>query len=113
MLWHSDRRFHRNDQQALTSFLAFNFGASLCRIGDKVGPLTSLWLVLGTVVQALLTMAASIVIWKSGQPSTATNSALAWTDLLSFFCIVFLSASLGLQGGMAKKLNTSFGTTST
>jgi len=112
-LWHGDEEFHHSDQQALTSFLAFNLGASLGRIGDKIGPTTRLWLVLGTFVQVLFTVAASIAIWENDQQSVATGGTLAWSDWLSYVCIAFLSASLGLQGTMAKKLNTAFGTSST
>jgi hypothetical protein len=108
-LHHADLRFYRADQQALTSLIAFNLGSSLGRIGDGVGALTRLWLVLGTFLQAIFT---AIAIWKSGQPSIADSRGTpAWSNLLSFVCVVFISASLGLQGIMGKRLNTAFGTT--
>jgi hypothetical protein len=107
-----DMTFHRADQQALTSLISFNLGAFIGRIGDKMGPMTRLWLALGTFIQALFTMIASITIWKSGQGSIAeTRGDPAWTNLLSFVCVVFMSASLGLQGIMGKRLNTQFTTT--
>jgi Protein of unknown function (DUF1275) len=105
--------FHRADQQALTSLISFNLGASIGRFGDRLGSLTRLWLICGTFLQALFTMAASIAIWKSGQLGVAEDRGdPAWTNLLSFVCIAFMSASLGLQGIMGKRLNTPFGTTS-
>jgi len=107
-----DTTFHRADQQAITSLVTFNLGASIGRIGDRIGPLSRLWLISGTLLQALFTMAAAIAIWKSGQGSIAeVRGDPAWTNVLSFVCIAFMSASLGLQGIMAKRLNTPFGTT--
>jgi len=109
---HRDTTFHRADQQALTSLISFNMGAFVGRIGNKIGPMTRLWLTLGTLVQAIFTMVASIAIWKSGQGSVADNRGdPAWTNLLSFVCVAFMSASLGLQGIMGKRLNTQFTTT--
>jgi len=109
---HRDQQFHRADQQALTSLISFNLGAFLGRIGDKMGPMTRLWLATGTFIQAIFTMIASITIWKSHEGSiAATRGDPAWTNLLSFVCVVFMSASLGLQGIMGKRLNTQFTTT--
>ncbi|OJA14925.1 hypothetical protein AZE42_06451, partial [Rhizopogon vesiculosus] len=57
-------------------------------------------------------MAAAISIWQSHQGSV-TDSRLspAWTNTLSFVCIGFMSASMGLQGIMGKRVNTQFTTT--
>src|SRR6202011_6145696 len=72
------------------------------------------WLMLGTFIQALFTMAAALTIWKSGSGSVADNRGDAlWTNPLSFACVAFLSLSLGLQGIMGKRVNTQFTTTST
>jgi len=107
-----DKTFHKADQQALCSLIAFNAGAFIGRVGDHYGPKKRLWLVAGTFVQALFTMAAALAIWKSGQPSVASDRGdPSWTDALSFVCLAFMSASLGLQGILAKRLNTQFGTT--
>ncbi|EAU81393.2 hypothetical protein CC1G_05223 [Coprinopsis cinerea okayama7 len=104
--------FHRADQQALCSLIAFNAGSFLGRIGDKIGPQKRLWLVLGTFIQALLTMAGAIAFWKSGQNDLADTRAIpAWSNVLSFVGLAFISASLGLQGVLGKRLNTAFGTT--
>jgi hypothetical protein len=57
-------------------------------------------------------MAAAIAIWKSGQASVADARAdPAWSNTLSFVCIGFMSASMGLQGIMGKRTNTQFTTT--
>ncbi|KAG6857240.1 hypothetical protein H0H87_007659 [Tephrocybe sp. NHM501043] len=107
-----DTRFHRADQQALCSLISFNLGASVGRLGDRVGPLKRSWLVAGTVIQALLTMAAALTIWKSGELSIADERAdPSWNNVLSFVAIAFMSASLGVQGVLGKRLNTQFGTT--
>lgn len=107
-----DYSFHIADQQALCSVVCFIFGAFIGRLGDKIGCRTRAWMSLGTFIQALFTMAGAIAIWQSGQPSTANSRANpAWTNTLSFVCIGFISASMGLQGIMGKRMNTQFTTT--
>ncbi|KAH8076012.1 hypothetical protein BXZ70DRAFT_963536 [Cristinia sonorae] len=107
-----DTTFHLADQQALTSVLTFVGGATIGRVGDKMGAKTRAWLCLGTFIQALLTMAAAIAVWKSGQGSVADDRGNpAWTNALTFVAIGFMSASLGLQGIMGKRVNTQFATT--
>ncbi|KAK1217253.1 hypothetical protein PQX77_020102 [Marasmius sp. AFHP31] len=107
-----DTSFHIADQQALASLIAFNVGAFFGRWGDHIGAQKRLWLCIGTFIQALLTMAASLTIWKSGSPAIADERGdPAWTNFLSFAAIVFMSASLGVQGIQGKRLNTQFTTT--
>jgi MFS family permease len=92
--------------------LTFIFGAFIGRLGDKLGCKTRLWLALGTFIQTVFTMAAAISIWQSQQGSVADSRANpAWTNTLSFVCIGFMSASMGLQGIMGKRVNTQFTTT--
>lgn len=110
-----DQTFHRADQQALCSLLAFNAGAFVGRIGDRVGAHKRIWLIVGTFIQAVLTMAAAVAFWKSGQgvPGISGERDLpVWTNALSFVGLAFMSASLGVQGILGKRLNTQFGTTS-
>lgn len=108
-----DQTFHNADQLALTSLISFALGASLGRIGDKMGCKTRAWLMLGTFLQSLFTMAAALTLWKSDSASIADNRGdVLWTNVLSFVTIVFMSASLGLQGIMGKRVNTQFTTTS-
>ena len=100
------------DRQALTSLVSFLGGASIGRIGDKLGNNTRLWLFLGTFIQALLTMAAAITAWQGGQGSVAGfRGEPAWTNALSFLALAFASASIGLQGIMGKRVNSQFATT--
>ena len=107
-----DTSFHAADRQAITSLLTFNVGAFLGRIGDRIGCHVRLWLVLGTFIQTLFTMAAAITIWQSGSLSIADDRGNpSWTNALSYVALAFMSASLGLQGIMGKKLNTQFTTT--
>ena len=108
-----DTSFHLADKQALTSITTFLFGAFLGRIGDRMGSKTRAWLFLGTFLQALFTMAAALCAWKSGQPSvTDSRAEPVWTNALTFAAIGFMSASMGLQGIMGKRVNTQFATTS-
>ncbi|KAJ3531895.1 hypothetical protein NM688_g7506 [Phlebia brevispora] len=110
---HRDGSFHIADKQALTSITTFLFGAFLGRIGDKIGAKTRLWLFTGTFLQCLFTMSAALCIWKSHEGSVSDARAdPAWTNALSFVTIGFMSASMGLQGIMGKRVNTQFTTTS-
>lgn len=108
-----DLTFHKADQQALCSLIAFNAGAFVGRIGDRVGAHKRIWLITGTFIQALFTMGAAIAFWKAGQGSISNaRDDPAWTNLRTFVGIAFMSASLGVQGIVGKRLNTQFGTTS-
>lgn len=105
-------QFEMADRQALVSLLTFLGGASLGRIGDKMGSNTRAWLFLGTMIQTLFTMAAAITMWKSGQGSIAGfRGEPAWTNALSFVALGFASATVGLQGIMGKRVNSQFATT--
>ncbi|EMD30979.1 hypothetical protein CERSUDRAFT_89537 [Gelatoporia subvermispora B] len=107
-----DTSFHIADKQALTSLLTFIFGSFIGRIGDRMGCKSRAWLSLGTMIQALFTMAAALAAWKSGQGSVADDRGdPAWTNALTFVAIGFMSASMGLQGIMGKRVNTQFTTT--
>ncbi|KIJ63810.1 hypothetical protein HYDPIDRAFT_112772 [Hydnomerulius pinastri MD-312] len=107
-----DYSFHLADQQAFCSVLSFIFGAFIGRLGDKIGCKTRAWMSLGTFIQTVFTMVAALTIWKSGQGSVAdARDDPAWSNALSFVCIGFMSASMGLQGIMGKRLNTQFTTT--
>ena len=64
------------------------------------------------MIQTLFTMAAAIAIWHSGQGSIApSRSSPAWNNAVSFVCLGFMSASMGLQGIMGKRINSHFATT--
>ncbi|KAJ7255312.1 hypothetical protein C8J57DRAFT_1186564 [Mycena rebaudengoi] len=107
-----DTHFHIADKQAITSLLSFNAGAFLGRLGDRIGPHKRSWLVLSTIIQVLLTTASALTIWKSGQGSIAElRGDPSWTNALTFVGLAFMSASLGVQGIVGKRLNTQFTTT--
>ncbi|CAA7268311.1 unnamed protein product [Cyclocybe aegerita] len=107
-----DLTFHKADQQALCSLLGFNAGAFIGRLGDRVGPHKRAWLIFGTFIQTLFTMVCAITLWKSGQGSIANaRDDPAWTNALTFVAVALMSASLGLQGILSKRLNRQFGTT--
>ncbi|KAJ9109051.1 hypothetical protein QFC21_000377 [Naganishia friedmannii] len=100
------RGFHMPDKQALCSLLSFLLGTSFGRVGDKMGSHTRKWLILATVVQALLLMAGALTAHYGGLSGIATDRGdPSWTNPLSFAALGFASASLGLQ-----RLNTQFAT---
>ncbi|KAM0791041.1 hypothetical protein ACM66B_004337 [Microbotryomycetes sp. NB124-2] len=106
-----DTRFEVPDQQALCSLIAFLIGASLGRFGDWYGTQKRSWIAGATFVQALLVMAASLCIHYSGEESIATARTLPlWHSVLGMATIAFASASLGLQGFVAKRIKSEFGT---
>ncbi|KAF7334298.1 Aldedh domain-containing protein [Mycena sanguinolenta] len=101
-----------SDVQALVSLLAFNVGAFLGRFGDRMGAHSRGWLASGTAIQAALTLVAGICIQQSGQDSiAAVRGEPSWTNGFTFAGLALMAASLGLQGTMAKRLNTHFSTT--
>ncbi|KXN80682.1 hypothetical protein AN958_08415 [Leucoagaricus sp. SymC.cos] len=107
-----DTSFHIADQQALCSLLSFQLGAFFGRLGDKIGPHKRIWLIFGTFMQAVLTMAGAIAFWKSGEPSiSGARDDPAWHNMLTFVGLAFMRAGLGAQGIVGKRLNPQFGTT--
>lgn len=108
--------FRLPDQQALVCLLAFFAGILFGRnpINRLFGGQTSrLWLITGTTLQSLCAAIASVLVWQSASPDVATDSAHeAWKDAFTFVAMGFMSFSLGLQGAMAKNMNTPFGPTS-
>ncbi|PIL24590.1 hypothetical protein GSI_12474 [Ganoderma sinense ZZ0214-1] len=107
--------FQLSDQHALTSLTCFLGGSFLGRVGNHLGDTTRAWLVLGTFVQTLFTMAAALTAWQSGQasvsPSAASVAQAPWTDATTFVALGFMSASMGLQAIMGKRMNTEYATT--
>jgi uncharacterized membrane protein YfcA len=94
----------------LISFILAVFLGAL--IGDKVGSKTRAWLFLGTFIQTLFTIAAAVLMWEDRESSVAdARDDPAWSGTLSFAFTGFLSASMGLQGVMAKRVGTHFSTT--
>ncbi|TRM60330.1 hypothetical protein BD626DRAFT_407694 [Schizophyllum amplum] len=103
-LWEGHTKaFLMADKQALTSLLTFVLGGLFARLFERMGPRSRGWLWLGTMLQALLTMAAGVAGWKSNQgyPGISDDrfqAGPAWDDAVSFICLGFISASMGLQG---------------
>ncbi|KIJ63147.1 hypothetical protein HYDPIDRAFT_29837 [Hydnomerulius pinastri MD-312] len=107
-----DFSFRLSDRLAVCSLVTFLIGGFIGRLGDKIGCNTRLWMTAGTFIQTIFTMAAAIASWKSGAPTFAdAGGGPVWRTPLSFTCLGFMSASMGLQGIMAKRLNTQFSTT--
>lgn len=100
------------DRLALASLVSFAGGAFLGRIGDKVGSKTRLWVMGATALQSGFLMAAYISLTSANAASYATDrGVLAWHSARAFIALGFMSASLGMQGIVGKRLNTHYGTT--
>jgi len=104
--------FQKPDQQALVSLLAFILGASLGRFGDKIGAKKRLWLMMASFIQALLCMAGALTAHYSGQSGIAIDREYpSWSNALGMTALGFISASLGLQGIVGKRLGSPLNTT--
>ncbi|EJT51813.1 hypothetical protein A1Q1_06951 [Trichosporon asahii var. asahii CBS 2479] len=110
----STRTYHfmKPDQQAFVSLLSFLAGTSLGRIGDKIGPKRRTWLVLATFMQCLMTMAGALCAHFGGESQFAGERANpSWTNPISMTCLGFISATIGLQGIMGKRIASPMNTT--
>ncbi|KAJ6523769.1 hypothetical protein B0H19DRAFT_1201221 [Mycena capillaripes] len=96
---------------AISVWCGFQTGNSVQ--AERMGAHKRSWLVLSTLVQVILTMAGALVIWKSGQDHfiAAKRGDRSWTNALTFIGLAFMSASLGIQGVVAKRLNTQLNAT--
>ncbi|KAI9633266.1 uncharacterized protein MKK02DRAFT_39244 [Dioszegia hungarica] len=104
--------FQKPDQQALTSLLAFILGTCCGRIGDKWGNRTRRWLMSATLVQVLLAMAAALTAWKSGETGIALERGEpSWHTPLGMAALAFLSATMGIQGIVGKRIASPMNTT--
>jgi len=107
--------FQEADQQALCSLLSFLLGAFIGRIGDWWGSRKRGWLIVGTLIQAGMTLAAclcALYSYSGAQSSFAgARGAPTWTDPLGFAALGFASASMGLQAHLGTRLGSQFATT--
>ena len=105
-------RFHPADRLALCSLISFVLGASLGQIGDRIGPKTRLWTMGATALQAGMMAGAFIAIIVSNQASFATDRGdVSWSDAPGLVGLGLMSAGMGLQGIVAKRLHSHYGTT--
>lgn len=104
--------FHLADRLAVTSLVSFACGAFLGRIGDRIGSKTRLWVMGATALQSGFLMAGYVCLTMADAASYATDRGdLAWHSARAFITLGFMSASLGMQGIVGKRLNTHYGTT--
>ncbi|KAH8828537.1 hypothetical protein DL96DRAFT_1709818 [Flagelloscypha sp. PMI_526] len=107
--------FRLVDRQALVCLLAFFLGALFGHpkaLLNQRSPTSRFWLIFSTAIQALCTAAASVLIWTSRSGTIATDSLHeVWQNRWTFVALGFISFSLGLQGVVARGLNTPFGAT--
>ncbi|QRW12874.1 hypothetical protein RhiLY_11873 [Ceratobasidium sp. AG-Ba] len=112
--WRRDWGLSTGDGQALASLLAFLFGAFVGRLGDKIGPRKRAWLIFGTFIQALFSLAASLTCWANGESSFggARGSEFTnWGTVLGFLTISFASAGMGLQAHAGVRIGNIFNST--
>ncbi|KAK8843939.1 hypothetical protein IAR55_006731 [Kwoniella newhampshirensis] len=100
------------DQQALASLLSFWLGTSLGRLGDRLTAKKRTWLVLASFVQVLLAMAAALTAHFSGESGLATSRGVpSWQSPLGIAALSFLSATMGIQGIVGKRVGSPMNTT--
>lgn len=103
--------FHPEDRLALCSLLSFIAGAAFGQVGDRLGPKKRLWLVGSTALQAGLMAGSFIALRVPNVGSYAdARGSTPWHVTGGYFGIGLLAASMGLQGIVAKRLNTHYGT---
>jgi hypothetical protein len=78
-----------------------------------MGARTRGWLFLGTMFQAVCTLLAGILLWKSAREDESFPTLPIWSSPEGYGAMAFSSASMGLQGIMGKRVNTQFATTGT
>ncbi|KAH8922663.1 hypothetical protein BT69DRAFT_220979 [Atractiella rhizophila] len=104
--------FPYTDSLALCSLLSFILGSTLAHISLR-RPKRRIWLVGATVFQAILLGVSSVLATYSGGELMGGSNDLGvdgkgWTDSYGFVAMAFGSMSMGLQGGVAKRLNTDY-----
>lgn len=101
----------KSDQASTCSLTAFLLGlATFGRLGDRIGSHKRGWLVAGTLIQAALTLCSAYAFWQIERRPLVSIAAL--DTVQHFIGVACLSASLGVQGIMARRLGTQFSTTS-
>ncbi|KAH6891868.1 hypothetical protein BKA70DRAFT_1119373 [Coprinopsis sp. MPI-PUGE-AT-0042] len=101
------------EQHALCSILAFFVALFVFgRIGDRIGTHRRSWLFGGTLLQAVLTMIGAYTFHSIDLEVPAFGMVPTLPTTVRYFLgIACLSASLGVQGFMARRLATQFSTT--
>lgn len=100
----------KSDQASICSLTAFLLGlATFGRLGDRIGSHKRGWLVAGTLIQAALTLCSAYAFWQIERRPLVSIAAL--DTVQHFIGVACLSASLGVQGIMARRLGTQFSTT--
>ncbi|KAB5590433.1 hypothetical protein CTheo_6125 [Ceratobasidium theobromae] len=103
--WWADKADDKSDVES-------GFGsAAPTRVGTPVGKIspaipspcrTRLWLVVGTLFQALLLVGAAIA---------SIHDATPWSSIAGFSALALMSVSMGMQGVMAHRMGSGFGAT--
>lgn len=101
--------FQKGDQQALVSLVCFWLGASLGRIGARLGPKSRRWILAATCAQVLLTVAAAVLAIP--EPDYGTRPHPSWADARGMAALGCLSAGLGIQGIIGKRVGSEMNTT--
>lgn len=106
---HRTYGFQVSDQQALVSLVCFWLGASLGRIGARLGPKARRWIVPATGAQVLLTVAAACLVL--GERDYGSRACPSWADARGMAALGCLSAGLGIQGIIGKRVGSEMNTT--
>jgi hypothetical protein len=88
----------------------------LLQIGERLGVVkTRGWHIVACLLSTLLSLAGTLCLVDGARYGLGTEAIsrteLAWRGARGLAGMGFLSASLGLQGAIAKRLNSAFATT--
>ncbi|ORX34487.1 hypothetical protein BD324DRAFT_583432 [Kockovaella imperatae] len=106
------RSFLKGDQQLLVSLVSFCIGTSLGRIGEHIGSTRRVWLVGATFCQLLLAVVGTCCAHFSGEKGIALDRGdPSWASPMGMSALGLISASMGLQGIIGKRLGSPMNST--
>lgn len=89
--------------------MCFWAGASLGRIGARLGPKTRRWIFLATGFQVVLTVIAACLV--IGEEDYGSRARPSWAGPRGMAALGCLSAGLGIQGIIGKRVGSAMNTT--
>lgn len=89
--------------------MCFWLGASLGRIGARLGPKARRWILPATFCQVVLTVVAAVLVIP--EPDYGSRPNPSWADARGMAALGCLSGGLGIQGIIGKRVGSEMNTT--